>query len=191
MWWLFVRLLEWLPDVQEDVGWIKDQTVKLLNYVLSHGRSNVSQQLEARWATAHEQTLNREQQNLKKVCGKAERHRAHSMVQTDIFDHWLSSKSLTCNSHGSWLYLRLVNLFLSLCDAPFNICGMKRKFAIFSHQNRLHKKKIINMSTRVKLKMQTFYFNLRDSCPHQMNRAGLFIRTLNLSDQNWLVKPTI
>lgn len=43
--WLFVRLLEWLPDVQEDVGWIKDQTVKLLSHVL---RRNVPQQLVAR-----------------------------------------------------------------------------------------------------------------------------------------------
>uniref|UniRef100_A0A4W4E8U6 triacylglycerol lipase n=1 Tax=Electrophorus electricus TaxID=8005 RepID=A0A4W4E8U6_ELEEL len=31
-----IRLLEWLPDVQEDVGWIKEQTVKVLKYVLHH-----------------------------------------------------------------------------------------------------------------------------------------------------------
>lgn len=42
---LSIRLLEWLPDVQEDVGWIKDQTVKLLSHVL---RRNVPQQLVAR-----------------------------------------------------------------------------------------------------------------------------------------------
>ncbi|XP_026774536.3 patatin-like phospholipase domain-containing protein 2 [Pangasianodon hypophthalmus] len=45
---LSIRMLEWLPDVQEDVGWIKDQTVKLLNCVLNHARRNVSQQLVAR-----------------------------------------------------------------------------------------------------------------------------------------------
>ncbi|KAM9497153.1 patatin-like phospholipase domain-containing protein 2 [Clarias gariepinus] len=44
---LSIRLLEWLPDVQEDVGWIKDQTVKLLNCVLSHAKRNVSQQFVA------------------------------------------------------------------------------------------------------------------------------------------------
>ncbi|XP_060770452.1 patatin-like phospholipase domain-containing protein 2 isoform X1 [Neoarius graeffei] len=45
---LSIRLLEWLPDIQDDVGWIKDQTVKLLNYVLNHASRNVSQQLVAR-----------------------------------------------------------------------------------------------------------------------------------------------
>ncbi|XP_046714859.1 patatin-like phospholipase domain-containing protein 2 isoform X2 [Silurus meridionalis] len=45
---LSVRLLEWLPDVQEDVGWIKDQTVKLLNYALKNAKRNMSQQLVAR-----------------------------------------------------------------------------------------------------------------------------------------------
>ncbi|GAA6087127.1 patatin-like phospholipase domain-containing protein 2 [Tachysurus ichikawai] len=43
-----IRLLEWLPDVQEDVGWIKDQTVKLMNYILQHASRNVSQQLVGR-----------------------------------------------------------------------------------------------------------------------------------------------
>ncbi|XP_058264200.1 patatin-like phospholipase domain-containing protein 2 isoform X3 [Hemibagrus wyckioides] len=45
---LSIRLLEWLPDVQEDVGWIKEQTVKLMNYILQHARRNVSQQLVGR-----------------------------------------------------------------------------------------------------------------------------------------------
>ncbi|KAK3526281.1 hypothetical protein QTP70_022686 [Hemibagrus guttatus] len=45
---LSIRLLEWLPDVQEDVGWIKEQTVKLMNYILQHARRNVYQQLVGR-----------------------------------------------------------------------------------------------------------------------------------------------
>ncbi|XP_026883080.2 patatin-like phospholipase domain-containing protein 2 [Electrophorus electricus] len=43
-----IRLLEWLPDVQEDVGWIKEQTVKVLKYVLHHASRSVSQQVSAR-----------------------------------------------------------------------------------------------------------------------------------------------
>ncbi|XP_042570984.1 patatin-like phospholipase domain-containing protein 2 [Cyprinus carpio] len=46
---LSVRLLEWLPDIQEDVSWMKEQTVKLLQSVLSHAGS-VSQQVSARFS---------------------------------------------------------------------------------------------------------------------------------------------
>ncbi|KAG9280776.1 patatin-like phospholipase domain-containing protein 2 [Astyanax mexicanus] len=45
-----IRLLEWLPDVQEDVGWIKDQTVKLLQYVVQNAGRSVSQQMSARFS---------------------------------------------------------------------------------------------------------------------------------------------
>lgn len=45
-----IRLLEWLPDIQEDVGWMKDQTVKLLQGVLSHAGRSVSQQVSARFS---------------------------------------------------------------------------------------------------------------------------------------------
>ncbi|KTF85909.1 hypothetical protein cypCar_00044584 [Cyprinus carpio] len=45
---LSIRLLEWLPDIQEDVGWMKEQTVKLLQSVLSHAGRSVSQQVSAR-----------------------------------------------------------------------------------------------------------------------------------------------
>ncbi|XP_077066223.1 patatin-like phospholipase domain-containing protein 2 [Siphateles boraxobius] len=45
-----IRLLEWLPDIQEDVGWMKDQTVKLLQGVLSHAGRSMSQQVSARFS---------------------------------------------------------------------------------------------------------------------------------------------
>lgn len=45
-----IRLLEWLPDIQEDVGWMKEQTVKLLQSVLSHAGRSVSQQVSARFS---------------------------------------------------------------------------------------------------------------------------------------------
>uniref|UniRef100_A0A9J7XXZ9 triacylglycerol lipase n=1 Tax=Cyprinus carpio carpio TaxID=630221 RepID=A0A9J7XXZ9_CYPCA len=47
---LSVRLLEWLPDIQEDVSWMKEQTVKLLQSVLSHAGRSVSQQVSARFS---------------------------------------------------------------------------------------------------------------------------------------------
>ncbi|CAM4733914.1 hypothetical protein PO909_021925 [Leuciscus waleckii] len=45
-----IRLLEWMPDIQEDVGWMKDQTVKLLQGVLSHAGRSMSQQVSARFS---------------------------------------------------------------------------------------------------------------------------------------------
>uniref|UniRef100_A0A3P8VI80 triacylglycerol lipase n=1 Tax=Cynoglossus semilaevis TaxID=244447 RepID=A0A3P8VI80_CYNSE len=36
-----VRLLEWLPDVQEDVGWMRDQILKILLYGLRQASSRV------------------------------------------------------------------------------------------------------------------------------------------------------
>uniref|UniRef100_A0A671S5V0 Patatin-like phospholipase domain containing 2 n=1 Tax=Sinocyclocheilus anshuiensis TaxID=1608454 RepID=A0A671S5V0_9TELE len=42
---LSVRLLEWLPDIQEDVGWMKEQSV------LSHAGRSVSQQVSARFSS--------------------------------------------------------------------------------------------------------------------------------------------
>ncbi|XP_066525191.1 patatin-like phospholipase domain-containing protein 2 [Hoplias malabaricus] len=46
-----IRLLEWLPDVQEDVGWIKEQTVKLLQHALGHAGRSLSQQVSARFSS--------------------------------------------------------------------------------------------------------------------------------------------
>uniref|UniRef100_A0A4W5KFB5 Patatin like phospholipase domain containing 2 n=1 Tax=Hucho hucho TaxID=62062 RepID=A0A4W5KFB5_9TELE len=45
-----VRLLEWLPDVQEDVGWIGEQTIKILSVSVSVSvsLSRFSYQLELR-----------------------------------------------------------------------------------------------------------------------------------------------
>ncbi|XP_051979249.1 patatin-like phospholipase domain-containing protein 2 [Xyrauchen texanus] len=47
---LSIRLLDWLPDIQEDVGWMKEQTVKLLQSVLTHAGRSVSQQVSARFS---------------------------------------------------------------------------------------------------------------------------------------------
>lgn len=43
-----IRLLEWLPDVQEDVGWIREQMVKLAQCFLNQARRRLSQQVSAR-----------------------------------------------------------------------------------------------------------------------------------------------
>ncbi|XP_056595528.1 patatin-like phospholipase domain-containing protein 2 [Triplophysa dalaica] len=45
-----IRLLEWLPDIQEDVGWIKEQTVKLLQSLVTHAGRSMSQQVSARFS---------------------------------------------------------------------------------------------------------------------------------------------
>ncbi|XP_004070027.1 patatin-like phospholipase domain-containing protein 2 [Oryzias latipes] len=45
---LTLRLLEWLPDVQEDVGWIRDQTLKILHHILSRASKSVSRHVSAR-----------------------------------------------------------------------------------------------------------------------------------------------
>ncbi|XP_024138487.1 patatin-like phospholipase domain-containing protein 2 [Oryzias melastigma] len=45
---LTLRLLEWLPDVQEDVGWIRDQILKILHHILSRASKSVSRHVSAR-----------------------------------------------------------------------------------------------------------------------------------------------
>ncbi|KAJ8412883.1 hypothetical protein AAFF_G00104650 [Aldrovandia affinis] len=45
---LTIRLLEWLPDVQEDVGWMREQTAKLLQCCLRQAKRSLSQQVSAR-----------------------------------------------------------------------------------------------------------------------------------------------
>ncbi|RVE71766.1 hypothetical protein OJAV_G00054950 [Oryzias javanicus] len=45
---LTLRLLEWLPDVQEDVGWIRDQISKILHHILSRASKSVSRHVSAR-----------------------------------------------------------------------------------------------------------------------------------------------
>ncbi|XP_038147171.1 patatin-like phospholipase domain-containing protein 2 [Cyprinodon tularosa] len=43
-----LRLLEWLPDVQEDVGWIREQILKILQRILRQASRNFSQHVSAR-----------------------------------------------------------------------------------------------------------------------------------------------
>uniref|UniRef100_A0A1A8C7J6 triacylglycerol lipase n=1 Tax=Nothobranchius kadleci TaxID=1051664 RepID=A0A1A8C7J6_NOTKA len=45
---LTLRLLEWLPDVQEDVGWIREQILKILQCVLRQAFRSFSQNVSAR-----------------------------------------------------------------------------------------------------------------------------------------------
>lgn len=45
---LTLRLLEWLPDVQEDVGWIREQILKILQRVLHRASRSFSQHVSAR-----------------------------------------------------------------------------------------------------------------------------------------------
>ncbi|OCT81775.1 patatin-like phospholipase domain-containing protein 2 [Xenopus laevis] len=43
-----VRLLEWLPDVPEDIEWIKDQTRKVCRYVLLNAKKQLGNRITAR-----------------------------------------------------------------------------------------------------------------------------------------------
>lgn len=45
---LTLRLLEWLPDVQEDVGWIREQILKILQHVLRQASKSISQRVSAK-----------------------------------------------------------------------------------------------------------------------------------------------
>ncbi|XP_039989675.1 patatin-like phospholipase domain-containing protein 2 [Xiphias gladius] len=45
-----LRLLEWLPDVQEDVGWIREQIFKILQHVLCQASKSISQHVSARFS---------------------------------------------------------------------------------------------------------------------------------------------
>ncbi|XP_068595381.1 patatin-like phospholipase domain-containing protein 2 [Brachionichthys hirsutus] len=47
---LTLRLLEWLPDVQEDVGWIREQMLKVVSYVLRQASRSISQHVSARFS---------------------------------------------------------------------------------------------------------------------------------------------
>nr|XP_020441146.1 patatin-like phospholipase domain-containing protein 2 [Monopterus albus]XP_020441153.1 patatin-like phospholipase domain-containing protein 2 [Monopterus albus] len=46
---LIVRLLEWLPDVQEDVGWIQEQLLKVLQRVCRQTSRSIFRQVSARF----------------------------------------------------------------------------------------------------------------------------------------------
>ncbi|CAN9499383.1 unnamed protein product [Ophioblennius macclurei] len=46
--WLTLRLLEWLPDFQEDVAWIREQLLKFLHRVVRQTSNTVSHHVSAR-----------------------------------------------------------------------------------------------------------------------------------------------
>ncbi|KAJ8002466.1 hypothetical protein DPEC_G00159210 [Dallia pectoralis] len=52
-----VRLLEWLPDVQEDVGWIREQTVKVLLGAVTRATNTVSARFSSQLELRHCQSL--------------------------------------------------------------------------------------------------------------------------------------
>ncbi|KAM9854098.1 patatin-like phospholipase domain-containing protein 2 [Aulostomus maculatus] len=45
-----VRLLEWLPDVPEDVGWIQEQMSKILHHTLRQASKSITQHVSARFS---------------------------------------------------------------------------------------------------------------------------------------------
>ncbi|XP_069019588.1 patatin-like phospholipase domain-containing protein 2 [Embiotoca jacksoni] len=45
---LTLRLLEWLPDVQEDVVWIREQIMKILHHILRQTSRTISEHVSAR-----------------------------------------------------------------------------------------------------------------------------------------------
>lgn len=47
---LTLRLLEWLPDVQEDVGWIREQISKVVQHAFRQTSKSISQQVSARFS---------------------------------------------------------------------------------------------------------------------------------------------
>lgn len=51
--------MEWLPDVQEDVGWIREQVLKVLQRVLRQASKSVFQHVSARyvWLPSYIQVL--------------------------------------------------------------------------------------------------------------------------------------
>uniref|UniRef100_A0A3P9ANU8 triacylglycerol lipase n=1 Tax=Esox lucius TaxID=8010 RepID=A0A3P9ANU8_ESOLU len=52
-----VRLLEWLPDVQEDVGWIREQTVKVLQSAMTRATNTISGRFSYQLELRHCQSL--------------------------------------------------------------------------------------------------------------------------------------
>ncbi|XP_041651467.1 patatin-like phospholipase domain-containing protein 2 [Cheilinus undulatus] len=47
---LTLRLLEWLPDVPEDIGWIREQILKILQHLLRQTSKSISQHVSARFS---------------------------------------------------------------------------------------------------------------------------------------------
>ncbi|KAK5867284.1 hypothetical protein PBY51_011790 [Eleginops maclovinus] len=45
-----LRLLEWLPDIQDDVGWMQEQILKILQHVLGQASKSISEHVSARFS---------------------------------------------------------------------------------------------------------------------------------------------
>ncbi|XP_071353411.1 patatin-like phospholipase domain-containing protein 2 [Trachinotus anak] len=76
---LTLRLLEWLPDVQEDVGWIREQILKIAQHVLRQASKSISQHVSARFSyqleLRHYQTLR------------------YQLSSTSLFPTWVNERS--------------------------------------------------------------------------------------------------
>ncbi|XP_022612015.1 patatin-like phospholipase domain-containing protein 2 [Seriola dumerili] len=76
---LTLRLLEWLPDVQEDVGWIREQILKLVQHVLRQASKSISQHVSARFSYQlelhHYQSL------------------PYQLSSTNLFPTWVNERS--------------------------------------------------------------------------------------------------
>ncbi|TKS73536.1 Patatin-like phospholipase domain-containing protein 2 [Collichthys lucidus] len=74
-----LRLLEWLPDVPEDVGWIREQLLKVLQHVLRQASRSISQHVSARF------------------CCQLELHHYQSLPSkissTSLFPTWVNESS--------------------------------------------------------------------------------------------------
>ncbi|KAM4573342.1 patatin-like phospholipase domain-containing protein 2 [Odontesthes bonariensis] len=74
-----LRLLEWLPDLQEDVGWIREQIFKILQRILRQTSRSLSQRVSAR------------------LFCKVELHNYQSLPSssssTSLFPTWVNSSS--------------------------------------------------------------------------------------------------
>ncbi|XP_058502455.1 patatin-like phospholipase domain-containing protein 2 [Solea solea] len=79
---LTVRLLEWLPDVQDDVGWIREQLLKVLQHLLRQASQSISQNVfvEMKWFSC--QLELRRNQSL-----------PSSFSSTSLFPTWVNRRS--------------------------------------------------------------------------------------------------
>ncbi|XP_026168052.1 patatin-like phospholipase domain-containing protein 2 [Mastacembelus armatus] len=76
---LTLRLLEWLPDVQEDVGWIQEQILKILQHVYRRTSRSISRKISASFCCQLEL---RHYQSL-----------PSHLSSTNLFPTWVNSRS--------------------------------------------------------------------------------------------------
>ncbi|XP_047203225.1 patatin-like phospholipase domain-containing protein 2 [Girardinichthys multiradiatus] len=92
---LTLRLLEWLPDVQEDVGWIREQILKILKRILHQASRNFSQHVSAR------------------LFCHLELHHYRSLPSrassTSLFPTWMNSSGSTVQDLFDWYKNRLMS----------------------------------------------------------------------------------